>query len=1094
MSTACRNSRITSRLHAMAIPLCLLALMLCIAFSAAQLGLPGRASADERTTPAFAPIVKDAKANAANLVLIVEFSDSPAESFYDKSYTTAAFSTNFEYLMADINSEASTFMPRTYRSYMQTISKGKFNIASYFPQAYADGTHLRIRVSMSSQDYMRNNADSALMSQAIGQLMIARPDLDASVFDADNDGYVDNVLIIADLPQGTEITAHANTGAGPITVGSGSTARTANALTALNGGGTAVDRFDSSVAVHERMHTLGAADYYRNSSYGAEGNPVENWDVMAKGALYSWPLAYTRERVGWTSVPEMQVGADGISLSLYAPAESDDKLGSKPQAIKIKSPLSTSEYFVIEYRKKGSKTFDYDRYIGASGLIVYRVNEQYANRGNLYGDDFVYVFRPGETSLTASAGDISRAPICAGSYTTQGSLTLNSSIGSLDPNAGITNGAICYSNGTNSGLLITATSQTDSSITVTVKMSSEATDKLWSSVANPDGSTPLTGINSPATRIATDGKNLYVLAEDRHASSANWAVYKHDGANWSKLGTNSKDLKYIDLAWFNGSLYAAGINGSSIELKRFNGSSWVTCASIPNASIYPEPRLSIVGSKLYVLAYAANALRVYTFSGSALSPYGNSVPVGAPTNPILVDLAGTPAVVAGDTSQSTWKTSLYKLENVNWKETRLVSNSAASIASSVRLGNKSFVYIHANGEARLFEFDATGALVGNSVIGEARDGGSGGSLTADGTHLYLSIGAGNSGTISYKLANGSAAHISQVGGTVYSSSFDVQNCVANSKIYAAIADVYSSTIAVRSHDIEASSTPTPDPPVSKQNIANATVSSIPAQTYTGRAITPQPVVTLGTKKLVAGTDYTITYANNVNVGTATITIKGMGNYAGTKTARFTIVKAQDPTPTPDPKPDPTPTPDPDPTPTPKPDPTPTPTPDPTPTPKPDPTPTPDPTPEPTPTPDPDPTTPEIATTVMHRLYNPNSGEHFYTASEVERDHLVGVGWNYEGAGWTAPSQSDTPVYRLYNANAGDHHYTTSVVERDHLVSVGWNDEGIGWYSDDSQRVPLFRQYNPNAIAGSHNYTTSKEETDMLIGIGWHDEGIGWYGV
>ena len=288
--------------------------------------------------------------------------------------------------------------------------------------------------------------------------------------------------------------------------------------------------------------------------------------------------------------------------------------------------------------------------------------------------------------------------------------------------------------------------------------------------------------------------------------------------------------------------------------------------------------------------------------------------------------------------------------------------------------------------------------------------------------------------------------------------------------------------------------PTPDPPVSKQDIASATVSSIPAQTYTGRAITPQPVVTLGTKKLVAGTDYTITYANNVNVGTATITIKGMGNYTGTKTARFTIVKAQDPTPTPGPKPDPTPTPDPDPTPTPKPDPTPTPTPDPTPTPKPDPTPTPDPTPEPTPTPDPDPATPEIATTVMHRLYNPNSGEHFYTASEVERDHLVGVGWNYEGAGWTAPTQSNTPVYRLYNANAGDHHYTTSVVERDHLVSVGWNDEGIGWYSDDSQRVPLFRQYNPNAIAGSHNYTTSKEETDMLIGIGWHDEGIGWYGV
>lgn len=137
---------------------------------------------------------------------------------------------------------------------------------------------------------------------------------------------------------------------------------------------------------------------------------------------------------------------------------------------------------------------------------------------------------------------------------------------------------------------------------------------------------------------------------------------------------------------------------------------------------------------------------------------------------------------------------------------------------------------------------------------------------------------------------------------------------------------------------------------------------------------------------------------------------------------------------------------------------------------------------------------EEATQDMHRLYNPNSGEHFYTASTVERDHLMDVGWSYEGTGWVAPVTSDTPVYRLYNANAGDHHYTTSVVERDHLVSVGWNDEGIGWYSDDSQRVPLYRQYNPNAIAGSHNYTTSGAERDNLVSVGWQDEGIAWYGV
>ena len=83
---------------------------------------------------------------------------------------------------------------------------------------------------------------------------------------------------------------------------------------------------------------------------------------------------------------------------------------------------------------------------------------------------------------------------------------------------------------------------------------------------------------------------------------------------------------------------------------------------------------------------------------------------------------------------------------------------------------------------------------------------------------------------------------------------------------------------------------------------------------------------------------------------------------------------------------------------------------------------------------------------MLRLYNPNSGEHFYTSDEEESRFLIELGWYDEGTGWLAPLHSDTPVYRLYNPNAGDHHYTTSKEERDHLVSVGWNDEGIGWYS------------------------------------------------
>ena len=134
------------------------------------------------------------------------------------------------------------------------------------------------------------------------------------------------------------------------------------------------------------------------------------------------------------------------------------------------------------------------------------------------------------------------------------------------------------------------------------------------------------------------------------------------------------------------------------------------------------------------------------------------------------------------------------------------------------------------------------------------------------------------------------------------------------------------------------------------------------------------------------------------------------------------------------------------------------------------------------------------TVAIFRLYNPNSGEHFYTPSQEERDYLICSGWKGEKYGWMSPVSSDSPVYRLYNPYSGDHHYTMDEGERDYLSQTGWNYEGIGWYSDDAKSVPLYRQFNPNEIIGAHNYTTSLEENDWLCSTGWQAEGIGWYGV
>ena len=67
-----------------------------------------------------------------------------------------------------------------------------------------------------------------------------------------------------------------------------------------------------------------------------------------------------------------------------------------------------------------------------------------------------------------------------------------------------------------------------------------------------------------------------------------------------------------------------------------------------------------------------------------------------------------------------------------------------------------------------------------------------------------------------------------------------------------------------------------------------TIEDIAAMSYTGKALKPAVVVKDGEKTLVEGTDYTVSYSNNVNAGTATATITGIGDYSGTVPASFTI--------------------------------------------------------------------------------------------------------------------------------------------------------------------------------------------------------------
>ena len=70
-------------------------------------------------------------------------------------------------------------------------------------------------------------------------------------------------------------------------------------------------------------------------------------------------------------------------------------------------------------------------------------------------------------------------------------------------------------------------------------------------------------------------------------------------------------------------------------------------------------------------------------------------------------------------------------------------------------------------------------------------------------------------------------------------------------------------------------------------LTDITLSST-SYTYNGSSKTPAVTVTDGTKTLVSGTDYSVKYTNNINTGTAKVTVTGMGNYKDSVEKNFTI--------------------------------------------------------------------------------------------------------------------------------------------------------------------------------------------------------------
>ena len=391
----------------------LLALVLCMA-PAGGLLLPARA---EGQPPR----------EFANVVLFAYFSDEPNKDYFnapsaqpDKSRAQA--------LMELYDGEQG----RSFRQYMNTISGGQFRVHNIFPQ-WDGQTLTACELPFTIQQAQTSSIDSSILTELVRQL----PALQGQTLDYDGDGCIDNLSVVllgkADNTTGSppSLYPHQNT----LPAGLQYSGKEVANYNMLN-----TDRLldstqadGSGVICHEFLHTLGYPDLYtRDGSV-----PVGAWDIMALSSRYlSWPLAYLRAHfTGWTQLPELTSSTRNVSIC--APGEAGN------QAYVIRSQRNPYELFVVEMRRQTSPYSDdtLDSRVGGTGLIVYRVDTTVDGLSNYFGSTGVYVFRP-QPSQNGYVEGSERATVGNAFLSAESGRT---SIGSADPNAGLAQGALTFS-------------------------------------------------------------------------------------------------------------------------------------------------------------------------------------------------------------------------------------------------------------------------------------------------------------------------------------------------------------------------------------------------------------------------------------------------------------------------------------------------------------------------------------------------------------------------------------------------------------------------------------------------------------------------
>lgn len=440
---------------------------------------------------ANAAVLNKPTEHIANVVYFVDFKDSNS-NFMDGKVDKVKD-------MFDGNKDTSL------SNYIKIISYNQMNVHNYFPQEQ-NGKITPYRLP-NNRSYYNNSNETELISNVLENVPV-----DPSYnIDMNNDGYVDNVIFIFGAKKGEDgdvLWAHKANHNGATEV-NGKKVNNYNIHSSYG----LIDSVlrERGVLIHEFMHSIGYPDLYRSRGTGA---PVGGWDIMASvSSFVQYPLSYLRSAIsGWISIDTITQNG---TYTLKPSSNSGDN-----QALILKTPISEKEFFVVEYRKAGTPYKDQlDEKIPGSGLIIYRVNTE--ETSNYHGNkDYIYVFRPGETGEGDGNGKLSEAFLSKESGRT--------TYGSSDFSKKISDKAITYSNGQNSGIVIENVSNAGEEITFDVKFTDTSNLDIWDVVGNKEVS------NRTNNDIDMDvvGDKVYTVYNEDNKLKAKM----FDGSNWVSLG------------------------------------------------------------------------------------------------------------------------------------------------------------------------------------------------------------------------------------------------------------------------------------------------------------------------------------------------------------------------------------------------------------------------------------------------------------------------------------------------------------------------------------------------------------------------------